>query len=145
MLKNILRAVFVLLFSICASHASFTSPYPNDWTHIRTINDYTVYHKANYINIIDVRGQKRLNTWAKYVARQTKPNMLYMKKDDYVLVQLQFICSSRQYAILSGTTYFSQGRTPRASLVDQPQFNPIQPHSIEARIANRVCKQQYRA
>ena len=133
-----------LLVMMCVtsvqSHASFRSPYSQDWTHIRTLGDYNVYHKASYINIVDVQGQKRMNTWAKYVARDTKPNMMYLRKDDYVLVQLQFICPTRQYAILSGTTYLSQGRVSRASAVDQPMFSRIQPKSVEARIASRVCK-----
>ena len=140
MIKKILN--LCVLFSVLTStaHASFSAPYPNNWKHIRTLSDYTVYHKVNYTNIVDVRGEKRLNTWAKYVARDNKPNMFYMKKDDYVLVQLQIICNTRQYAILSGTTYFSEGRTPpRASQVDDPQFNIIKPHSIEARIANKIC------
>lgn len=145
MLKNILRTVFALIFFSCTAHASFTAPYPKDWTHIRTLGDYKVYHKETYTNLVNVGGEKRLNTWAKYVARDTKPNLFQMRKDDYVLVQLQFICSTRQYAIISGTTYFSKGGQPRASVVDEPQFTRIQSNSIESRIANRVCSQQYRA
>ena len=145
MLKNIFSSVFVLMFFSSTTQASLTVPYPKDWTHIRTVGDYKVYHKANYTNLVNVGGEKRLNTWAKYVARDTKPNLFQMRKDDYVLVQLQFICSTRQYAIISGTTYFSKGGHPRASVVDEPQFMRIQHNSIESRIANRVCGQQYRA
>lgn len=132
----------LVLFNATA-HASFTASTNSQWKHISTLSDYQVYHKQTYINIVNVQGQKRMNTWAKYVARDNKPNMLYLKKDDYVLVQLQFICSSRKYAILSGTTYFSQGRVSRSSSVDQPHFIQVQPKSIEARIAERVC--HYRA
>lgn len=142
MFKTIFHLVFMLVLFTTTAHASFSSPYPKDWTHIRTINDYKVYHKETYTNIVDVQGQKRLNTWAKYVARDTKPNMFYLKKDDYVLVQLQFICPTRQYAILSGTSYFSHGGAPRSSMVDQPQFFHIQPKSIEARIANKICNRR---
>ena len=142
MLRTIVSLVFTFIFLTMNAQASFTAPVPNDWTHIRTLGDYRVYHKQTYINIVTVKGQKRLSTWAKYVARDTKPNMFYLKKDDFVMVQLQFICSTRQYAIVSGTTYLSQGRVSRSSFVDQPHFIQVQPKSIEARIADRVCKDQ---
>ena len=125
-------------FMATAVEASF-SPTSTNWTHIRTLNDYRVYHKDVYTNIININGEKRWATWAKYVARETKPNMFYMKKDDYVMVQIQFLCSKRQYAIVSGTTHFSQGARPRASLVDDPHFITITPNSIEEKIGNRVC------
>lgn len=139
MLKIILNFTLTAFFFSSASYASFTAPASSDWKHIRTLNDYKVYHKADYTNIIDIKGQKHLNTWAKYVARDTKPNILYLKKDDYVLVQLQFNCKANKYAILSGTTYLSQGRFSRASQVDQPNFQRIQPKSAEARIARSLC------
>lgn len=139
MFKQIISLfLFAVSFS-SMSYASFIAPPSDDWRHIRTLNDFRIYHKANYTNIVNINGQKHLNTWAKYVARSTKPNMLYLKKDDYVLVQLQFNCKTNRYAILSGTSYHSQGRFSRASLVDQPQFLRIPPKSAEARIANTVC------
>ena len=138
-MKTILHLTLILLCGLTNTHASLTSPYPQDWTHIRTVNNYNVFHKSSYTNMVDVKGQKRLNTWAKYVAKDTRPNMFYLRKDDYLMVELQFICSKRQYAVLSGTTYWSQGRASRSSMVDEPQFNTIQPRSVEARIAHRVC------
>lgn len=138
-----LRTMFYFLCSIVVlnptAHASFIAPLKQDWTHIRTLSDYEVYHKASYSTIVNIKGQKRMSTWAKYVARSTKPNLLYLKKDDYVLVQLQFICPTRQYAILSGTTYLSRGQISRSSWVDHPHFMAYQPQSIEAKIAYRVC------
>lgn len=139
MLRTLLYCAYVIALLNTTTHASFIAPLKQDWQLIKTLSDYEVYHKASYSTIINIKGQKRMTTWAKYVARKTKPNMFYLKKDDYVMVQLQFICPTRQYAIISGTTYLSRGQISRSSWVDHPHFIAYQPHSIEAKIAYRVC------